>query len=182
MTTARSSVYDFANMKSPLNLVASAGLALGGVFGMAGTLVPQQNLRSTFWTIDALGIIVATALLSLKYFRKGNDVVAAGFLIFSMGESVILSGTAASLEASVPAFTAGIAMWATAVLLISIPKGFPLPVRMLGIASSIVFGYTAALILWGEPLLPISKPLPFFAYPFIVATFIGWIWTLLREV
>jgi hypothetical protein len=30
-------------------------------------------------------------------------------------------------------------------------------------------------------LLPTSSPLPFFAYPFLVLTFIGWIWTLLRE-
>ena len=33
----------------------------------------------------------------------------------------------------------------------------------------------------GEELLPTSAPLPFYAYPFLVITFIGWIWSLLRE-
>jgi hypothetical protein len=32
----------------------------------------------------------------------------------------------------------------------------------------------------GEPLLPTSAPLPFFAYPFLVATLLGWAWTLCR--
>jgi hypothetical protein len=32
----------------------------------------------------------------------------------------------------------------------------------------------------GIPLTPLSSPLPFFAYPFFVATFAGWIWTLLK--
>jgi hypothetical protein len=33
----------------------------------------------------------------------------------------------------------------------------------------------------GEVLLPTSSPLPFFAYPFLVATLLGWAWVLLRE-
>ena len=51
----------------------------------------------------------------------------------------------------------------------------------MGLASAILFAITAALIFWGEQLLPTSAPLPFFAYPFLVMTFIGWIWSLLGE-
>jgi hypothetical protein len=40
---------------------------------------------------------------------------------------------------------------------------------------------TSARIFLGEQLLPTTAPLPFFAYPFLVLTFIGWIWSLLRE-
>jgi hypothetical protein len=29
----------------------------------------------------------------------------------------------------------------------------------------------------GEPLTPLSRPLPFFAYPFLAATLFGWAWT-----
>ena len=32
----------------------------------------------------------------------------------------------------------------------------------------------------GAPLLPTSSPLPAAGYPFLVLTFIGWIWTLLK--
>jgi hypothetical protein len=33
----------------------------------------------------------------------------------------------------------------------------------------------------GTHLFPTASPLPYFGYPFLVLTFIGWIWTLLRE-
>ena len=40
---------------------------------------------------------------------------------------------------------------------------------------------TAGRIFWGEQLLPTAAPLPTYAYPLLVATFAGWIWTLWRE-
>jgi len=168
-------------MKSPLNAVAAAGLVLGAVFGLAGTLVTQPNLRNASWGLDALGLVMAASLLALKFLRKGNEIVAGGFLVFAIGEAVMLSGTAAGLAGSVPAFAAGTGLWATSLLLISIPREFPLAVRVAGIVSSILFFITSSRIFWGETLSPISSPLPFFAYPCLVLTFIGWIWTLLRE-
>ena len=109
-------------MKSPLNVVAAVGLALGAVFDLAGTIVTQPNLRATSWGIDGVGLVMATTLLTLKFLRKGNDLVAAGFLVFAIGQGVILSGTAGSVIGSVPSFAAVTALWATALLLISIPK------------------------------------------------------------
>jgi hypothetical protein len=164
-----------------VNLVASIGLALGGVFGMAGSFVAQASVRNILWEIDGLGLIVATSLLTLKYFRKGRDVVAGGFLVFAIGESVMLSGMAAGLEGSVPAFAAGTALWATALLLISLPREFSLWVRVVGGIAVVLFAITSTKIFWGEPLNPLSSPLPLFAYPFLVITFAGWIVALLRE-
>jgi len=111
-------------MKHPLHITASIGLALGGIFGILGTFVADRSLQSAFWTIDGLGLIVATALLTIKFFRAGEDLLAAGFLIFSIGESVILIGNAGSLEASAPSFAAGTALWSTSLLLTSIPSYF----------------------------------------------------------
>jgi hypothetical protein len=71
------------DMKSPVNVVALIGLTLGAVFGLAGTLVTEPNLRAASWGLDAVGLVVATALLALKFFRAGNDIVAAGFLVFA---------------------------------------------------------------------------------------------------
>ena len=165
-------------MKSPVNIVAAIGLALGGVFGLAGTLLTQRNLQAASWGIDGAGLVVATALLTLKFFRKGNDVVAAGFLVFAIGESIMLVGTAACLVESVPSFAAGTALWSCALLVTSAPKEFAGWVRLAGIIGSILFGITAARMFWGEQVLPTSSPLPFFAYPFLVLTFAGWISTL----
>jgi hypothetical protein len=165
-------------MRNPLNVVAATGLALGAILGMAGTIVTGQNLRAVLWAIDSVGLIVATVLLALMYFRKGNDCVAAGFLVYAIGEGVMFSGTAASLAESVPAFAAGTALWSAALLLTSVPKEFALWTRLAGTIGALLFAVTSIRIFCGEPLLPISHPLPFFAYPFLVLTFAGWIWTL----
>ena len=82
---------------------------------------------------------MASTLPSLKLFRKGNDLVAAGFLVFAIGEAVMLSGTAAGPVGSVPSFAGGTALWTTSLLLISIPGEFSILVRIVGIASSILF-------------------------------------------
>jgi hypothetical protein len=59
-------------MKSPVNVVAAIGLALGGVFGLVGTVVTERNLRAASWGIDGVGLVVAAARLALRFFRKGE--------------------------------------------------------------------------------------------------------------
>jgi hypothetical protein len=93
----------------------------------------------------------------------------------------MLSGTAATLEGSIPSFAAGAALWSAALLLVSLPRGFAGWIRAAGILGSVLFAITAIRIFLGVPLTPLSSPLPFFAYPVLVLNFIGWIVTLLRE-
>jgi hypothetical protein len=166
---------------STLNRIAAGGLLVGAGFGLAGTLVTSPELQASLWAIDSVALVIATSLLTLKYFRTGSELVSAGFLVFAIGEGVLLSGTAAGPRGSVPAFAAGTALWAAALALISAPPRFNGWLRVLGGAAACLFAITAGRIYAGELLLPISAPLPFFAYPFLVATLLGWAWTLLRE-
>ena len=46
-----------------LNLITSIGLALGAVFGLAGTMVTQPHLQQVFWVIDSSGLVMATSLM-----------------------------------------------------------------------------------------------------------------------
>ncbi|RWE54070.1 hypothetical protein [Mesorhizobium sp.] len=163
-----------------LDTVASLGLAIGGIFGLAGTFVASAPLRETLWTIDGVALVVATALLTMKYQRLGNDCVAAGFLTFLAGESLLLAGNAAGLEASVPSYVGGISLWAAALVMVSAPNTFALWMRLTAVIAALLFVLSACMILWGAPLLPTSSPLPAAGYPFLVLTFIGWIWTLLK--
>jgi hypothetical protein len=174
-------MWGMIEMKSPVNTLAALGLALGAVFGLAGAMTAQSNLQATLWAIDSVGLVMASALLALKFFKKEREIVAAGFLVFAIGEGALLSETAAGAIGSVPSFGAGTALWATALLLISTPREFPIWVRLVGIATSILFAIIAERIFWGEQLLPTASPRPFFAYPFLVITFVGWISELLRE-
>lgn len=164
-----------------LTVITVIGLTLGGVLGMAGSMVASRSLQSSLWAIDGVGVVVATALLALRFFRSGNDCAAAGFLVFALGESVMLSGTATSLEASVSTFAAGTALWSAGLLLASVPRGFALFTRATGIVAGILFAITAARIFWGEQLLPTTQPLPMFGYPFLVLTFAGWIYDAVKK-
>jgi hypothetical protein len=159
--------------------VAVIGLAIGGIFGMAGSFVGQAPLRQLFWLLDGVGIIVASALLTVKFFRKGNDGLAAGFLVFLAAESLVLSDTAAGLEASRASFASGIALWAAALLMISLTSSFPKWSRVTGLVAAALFTVTAVKIACGEGLVATSAPLPSAGYPFLVLTFVGWIRTLL---
>jgi hypothetical protein len=164
-----------------LDRVAALGLLVGAAFGLGGTLVGSPTVQASLWAIDSVGLVIATSLLTLKYYRAGSDIVAGGFLVFAIGEGVLLSGTAAGPSGSVPAFAAGTALWAAALALVSGPRVLPSWLRVLGAVAACLFAVTAGRIYAGESLLPTSSPLPFFAYPFLVATLLGWAWTLTRR-
>lgn len=164
-----------------LNLIAASGLAAGAVFGLAGTLVNSASLRGVFWGIDGVGLVVGSSLLTVKFLRRGNDIAAAGFLSFGIGQGLVVSGAAASLRTSVPSFGAGVALWAAGLLLVAASGEFPGFVRMIGAFAALLFAIVAGRIFWGEELVATSSPLPFFAYPFLVLTIAGWIWVLVRE-
>ena len=163
-----------------LRLLAAAGLALGAALGMAGTFAPSDSLRGLAWGIDGMSLVMASALLVIIYVRAGQDLVAAGFLAFAIGQGLVVSGSAMPLTASVPSFGAGLGLWAVGLALVSVASTFPLIVRLLGLAASVLFAIVAVRIFAGEQILPTSSPLPFFAYPVLVATMIGWIVTLVR--
>ena len=86
-----------------------------------------------------------------------------------------------SLEASAPSFAAGAALWAAALILISAPAVMPVAVRVLGFIAGLLFAVTALSTFAGRSLTPLSEPLPFFAYPFLVLTLCGWAWWCRRD-
>lgn len=168
-------------MTRDLRVLAVVGLVAGAILGMAGSMVVASNVRAVCWAIDAAGVIVATVTLALSYLRAGKMEVAVGFLVYAIGEAIMLTGTSMSLEASAPAFAAGTALWSVGLTLISMPREFVLLTRLTGLIAAVLFGVVALHIFWGTSLTPISRPLPFFAYPILVVTFFGWIWTIVRH-
>jgi hypothetical protein len=167
-------------MTKSLRVLAVAGLLAGVILGMTGSMVAAANVRAVCWAIDATGLIAATAILALNYLRIGRLDVAAGFLVYAIGEGIMLTGTAQSLEASMPAFAAGTALWSAGLAMVSVPREFAFLTRLTGLIAAILFGVISLRIFWGTALTPISRPLPFFAYPFLVLTFLGWIWSIVR--
>lgn len=167
--------------KSRLHMIAPAGLVVGAVLGMAGTFAPSAALRGLAWGLDGTALVLAAALLTMHHFRRGNDLVATGFLVFVVGQTLVLSGAAMDLVASVPSFAAGVGLWATALALISAPRIMPGWVRGVGFIAALLFALVALQVFSGRELTPLSQPLPFFAYPFLVATLFGWAWVHYRN-
>ena len=166
---------------SRLRLIAAIGLVVGALLGMAGTFASSASLRGLAWGLDGTALIVATALLTIHHVRKGNDLAAAGFLVFVAGEALILSGSAMGLEASAPSFAAGVALWSASLAAVSASGAVPMLVSGVGFVGSLLFAVVAVQIFLGYPLTPLSEPLPFFAYPFLAATLFGWAWVHYRS-
>ncbi|MER9390853.1 MULTISPECIES: hypothetical protein [unclassified Mesorhizobium] len=78
---------------------------------------------------------MASALLTMKYQRLGNDCVAAGFLPFLAGESLIMAGNAVGWRTALPSYVGGISLWAAALVLIGTANTFALWMRLTGAPS-----------------------------------------------
>jgi len=157
-------------------LISSGGLVVGAVLGMAGTFAPFVPVRGVLWGLDGIMLVVATALLTVHHFRKGNDVVAAGFLVYMAGQALILSSAAMELAASGPVFGAGAGLWAASLFLLSAPRVAASWVRIVGVVAGALFAIVAIRLFMGQALTALSEPLPFYGYPFLVATLVGWAW------
>jgi len=143
---------------------------------MAGTFASSAAWRGLAWGLDGTALIVASTLLAVHHIRRGNDLEAAGFLVFVVGEALLLSGVAMTLEASAPSFGAGVALWAASLVLVGASNTMPLVVKAVGFLGALLFAVVAIRIFMGAALTPLSQPLPFLAYPFLVATLFGWAW------
>jgi hypothetical protein len=159
-----------------LRAVAAAALVIGALLGMAGTFTASAELRALFWGVDGTLLIVGTALLAVHHLKRGDELLAAGFLVFVAAETLIVSASAVDLAASAPTFAAGAALWAASMALVSSSSSMPLFVRGTGAIGAILFAITAGRIFLGADLTPLSKPWPFFAFPFLALTLVGWAW------
>ncbi len=167
-------------MKQKLNKLATLGLAIGAIFGISGSIFTNPVLQIISYQISSIGLIVACALLAVKYFRKNKDFIAVGFLLFAIGESVMSSGAAAGIIEGQAAFGAGTALYVPALLLVSIPIGFPIWTRITGTLTTIPFIMVTAIIFSGGQVLSTSV-IASLGYGMLVITIIGWILTLTRK-
>ena len=165
-----------------LRALAAAALVIGAVLGMAGTFAPSAELRGLLWLTDGIALIVGSAVLTVLHLRQGNELLAAGFLVFVAGETLIVSGSGMELAASGPTFAAGAGLWAAALALVSASAVVPGWVRLTGAIAAVLFAVSAARIVAGADLTPLSRPLPFSAYPFFALTLFGWAWMHWRPV
>ena len=150
-----------------LRLIAAIGLVVGALLGMAGTFAPSASLRGLAWGVDRIALIVAIALLTVHHLRRGNDALAAGYLVFLVGEGLILSGAAMDLVASAPSFAAGIGLWATSLALVSAASTMPAVVRGVGFVGSLLFAVVAVTDVLGASVDAVVRTVAILRLPIL---------------
>jgi len=164
-----------------LALFTAVSLVAGGILGLAGTFAPPA-LRGVAWGLDGIALVMGSLLLAIDHIKRGHEQVAAGFFTFVAGQTLVVSSSAMDLAASSPSFGAGVGLWAAGLALVSATSVMPLFTRITGAIASVLFAIVALQIFAGTALTPLSNPLPFNAYPFLVLTLFGWAWTHVRRV
>lgn len=163
-----------------LALFAAVSLVVGGLLGMAGSF-SSSTFRGIAWGLDGTALVMGALLLAVHHIKLGNEQLAAGFLTFVAGQTLVVSGSAMDLVASSPSFGAGVGLWAAGLALVSASSAMPIFVRATGAIASVLFAIVALQIYGGAALNPLSKPFPFNAYPFLVLTLFGWAWVHYRS-
>ena len=85
------------------------------------------------------------------------------------------------LSASAPSFAAGAGLWSAALALVSASTALLILARVTGAIASVLCAISAVRIFGGAVQTPLSRPLPFNTYPFLVATLYGWAWVHFRS-
>lgn len=163
-----------------LSTVAAVCLVVGGVLGMVGSFV-SPAVRGIAWGLDGTALVIGAALLAVHYLKRNNELLAAAFLVFVAGQTLVDAGSAMSLVASTPTFGAGVGLWAAALVMIGVSSTIPVFIRITAVIAAVMFAITAIQIFGGTALTPLSKPLPFDAYPVLVITLFGLAWIHFRS-
>jgi len=168
----------------PYRILIVVGLTIGAVLGFGGNFIHVGQAQNVVYVISSLGIIMGSALLAAWFARQGRDTVAIGFALLALAEGIVLAGL--FLGASTltdpegrASFAAGVALYAVAFPLASIPSAFPLWTRIVGMLAAIPFAAHALLWLLGYAPDP-SGPLASIGYVLLVVTIVGWIIAVLR--
>jgi len=165
---------------SRLARFAAVSLVVGGLLGLAGSFAPPA-VRGVDWGLDGTALVMGALLLAVHHIKLGNEQLATGFVTYVAGQTLVVSSSAMDLAASSPSFGAGAGLWAAGLAPVSASSAMPIFVRATGAIASLLFAIVAVQIFAGTALTPLSNPLPFNAYPFLVLTLFGWAWVHYRN-
>ena len=163
-----------------MRFITASALAVGAFFGLLGSMLTPGPTQNGSWEISSIGLIVGAALLAARLARNNQVDAATGFALFAIAEAVMSSGTAAAPgPGAMPAFGAGVALYVPALLLVSLPRGFPIWSRVAGTLAAVPFLAEAVLVFDNRPQPPTGS-LPSAGYALMTIAIVGWIIQVVR--
>jgi hypothetical protein len=154
------------------------GLVVGAVLGFGGNFVEPGNIQSVLYGLSALGLILASVLLSVEHASAGHRLAAAGFALLALGETRVLNPT--DVPGGEASFAAGVLLYAPGLLMIALSRWAPRWVRLVGAIASVPFA-AHSLVYLGGGAIDSTDPLAAIGYTLFTVTIIGWILTVLRS-
>jgi hypothetical protein len=159
--------------------VIVAGLVVGAVLGQVGGALGIGTAQTVLFAVSSVGLAVGAVLLAIRHLQRGEPVVAAGFAILAVAETMIWTGGGPE-QGGEAAFAGATLFYVPALLMVSLPSAFPTWVRALGAVAAVPFGIHVALFLLGAE--PTSQGAPAIAgYILLTLAVVGWILSVVRS-
>ena len=159
--------------------VTVAGLAVGAVLGQVGGALGIGTAQTVLFAVSSVGLAVGAIMLAFRHLRRGETVVAAGFAILAVAETMIWTGGGPA-QGGEAAFAGATLFYVPALLMVSLPPAFPAWVRVVGAAGAIPFGIHVALFLLGaEPTSQDAQAIA--GYIMLTLAVVGWIVSVVRS-
>lgn len=154
-----------------LVVAVAAGIAAGGFESLAA--------QTSLYALSSLGWIVATAILASHHLRNGESMVAAGFLILTIAETLLWVNGYPGGPGYESGFAGGSMFYVPGVLLVCAPTAYPLLTRVLGMVAGALWAVGAVRFLTGSEFAH-TDPLAVAGYVAISAFFLGVAWVTYR--
>lgn len=159
--------------------VTVASLVVGAVLGQVGGALGVGTNQTVLFAVSSVGLTVGAVLLAVRHLERGDALVAAGFAILAVAETMIWTAGGPQ-HGGEAAFAGATLFYVPALLMISLAAAFPSWVRAVGTLAAIPFGIHASLFLLGAE--PTSQGVPAIAgYVLLTLAVLGWIVALVRS-
>lgn len=159
-------------------VVAGGGVLAGAGFGLAGGFAPVGPVQDVLYLLSSVGFVAGLVVLTLRSHETRRPLHAAGFLLLALGEVAMMSGFNRAADPNSPgAFAAGVALYAPGLLLVSLPRGYPMWARVAGALAALPFGAHGILRSAGIDL-DYQDLTAVVGYGLLSVAIAGWIWHL----
>ena len=159
-------------LAGPTRALIGAALAVGVVFGFGGNFLPQ-TAQIAAHAISSVGLVVGCTTLALTLLQQHRVFVAAGLFVLAACE-IVMWNNGPQGDLSESAVADAFLFFVPALLLISIPRAFPIWSRIAGAIAAVPFGIHASQFLLGNPPSE-SSPYAVVGYMLLTIAVIGWI-------
>jgi hypothetical protein len=155
------------------------GLIVAVVGGIGGSAVSGADAELALFAASSLGWVVATGLLTLRHAQRNELVVATGFLILTVAETLLWTNGRIDSPGYADGFAGGAIFYVPGLLLLAAPLVYNWVVRVLAAAAGGVWAAAVIPYFTGSELTHDST-ISGIGYAALSATFLGVAWVVLR--